>query len=52
MLAAGFIANEPEAFVDQQSCNRPVRHTRVLRFQTDENRSPAATPTDTGGIRQ
>ena len=28
---AGLIPNEPEAFIDQQSCDRARRHFRVLR---------------------
>ncbi len=31
MLDPSFITNEPEAFVDEEPCNRAGGHTRVLR---------------------
>src|SRR5688572_14565630 len=32
VLDSTFIANEPETLVDQEPCDRAVRHTRVLRM--------------------
>ncbi|HVC21415.1 MAG TPA: hypothetical protein VNE16_15180, partial [Vicinamibacterales bacterium] len=34
VLDAPFIADEAEAFVDEEPCNRARRHTRVLRDET------------------
>jgi hypothetical protein len=32
MLYPSLVANEPESFVDEEPCNRPGRHTRILRM--------------------
>jgi hypothetical protein len=32
VLNPAFIANEPEPLVDEKPCDRPGRHTRVLRM--------------------
>jgi hypothetical protein len=40
VLDSTFIANEPEAFVDQEPCDRAGRHTRVLRSSHPITKSP------------
>jgi hypothetical protein len=32
MFEAGLIPDEPEPLIDEESCDRSGRHTRILRF--------------------
>lgn len=51
VLNAGLVPDEPEPLVDEESCDRPGLHTRILRFQVPGNVPETAAPADTGGIR-
>jgi hypothetical protein len=52
VFEAGLIPDEPEPLVDEESCDRSGRHTRILRFQAPEVVPGTAAPADTSGIRQ